>query len=264
MRTRTRKSWWNRIIFSWKKKKRKEGKQAPEPEPEPGGTRKLLWNKDCLQQEVWERQSAQELFGESKKRRRREASTGTHEKPGNHDGPWPLVWEKKHERRREISAGTWVGNRRTRKLWWNGTPILRKDKKEKKRTSAGTLAGTKKPWWNRSRILTLTHSHSLTHSFTPSLPHPLTPSIPHPLPSSLPHSLTPSLPSLTHRRSIQSFLDEIRRAWPPLRPRLFFLDWQSEYTYPIVSWIKCDWQCEYIYIYIYIYIYRMVSWVKFF
>ena len=99
----------------------------------------------------------------------------------------------------------------------------------------------------------LTHlTHSLTHSLTPSLP-PSLPSLTHSTPSlppSLTHSLT-SLTSLTHslihsltqacavqracllrgRRTTQSLLAELRRAWPPLGPRLP-LAWQAQYTEP--------------------------------
>ena len=117
-------------------------------------------------------------------------------------------------------------------------------------------------------LISLTHSlphshslppslpHSLTHSLTQdSLTHSLTPSLTHSslsLPPSLPHSLThsPHSPhSLTHshlthqagavqracllrgRRSTQSLLAELRRAWPPLGPRLP-LAWQAQYTEP--------------------------------
>ena len=108
----------------------------------------------------------------------------------------------------------------------------------------------------------LTHSliHSLTHS-PPSLTHSLTSphlTSPHSLTHlthlthltsphlTSPHSLT-HLTSLTHsltqagavqracllrgRRTTQSLLAELRRAWPPLGPRLP-LAWQAQYTEP--------------------------------
>ena len=102
----------------------------------------------------------------------------------------------------------------------------------------------------------LTHTHSLTPSLARSLPHSLTThysllTTHNPLPTTHYSLLTTHLTSLTHslthsltqagavqracllrgRRTTQSLLAELRRAWPPLGPRLPF--WQAQYTEPM-------------------------------
>ena len=115
-------------------KKREEGRQAPEPQPEPRGTSKSWWNRTPFL-----RKERREKKGDKHRNQRREKKGDKHrnrsrnqEEPANHDGTEPVSWGKKEERRRETSTGTPAGTRKTSKSWWNRTPFLRKERREKK------------------------------------------------------------------------------------------------------------------------------------
>ena len=123
-------------------KKREEGRQAPEPQPEPRGTSKSWWNRTPFL-----------------KKENREKKGGKHpnpsrnqEEPTNQDGTEPLSWGKKEERRRGASTKTqeepanlegtkavssqkWDPHSAQElfgESWWNRTPFLRKERREKK------------------------------------------------------------------------------------------------------------------------------------
>ena len=141
--------------FPEERKKREEGGQAPEPQ-EPGGTSKSWWNRTPFL-----RKERREKKGD-----KHPNPSWNQEDPANHDGTEPLSWGKKEERRRETSTRTPARTKknqqimmeqnpfpeerkkreegrqapepqlepgRSSKSWWNRTPFLRKERREKKR-----------------------------------------------------------------------------------------------------------------------------------
>ena len=124
---------------------KKEGRQAPEPQPEPGGTSKSWWNRTPFlrkeerrsktstgtlagtrrsQKSWWNRtpflrKERREKKGDKHRNQRRENKGDKHPNPS-----WNQEEPANHDPQPEPGG--------TSKSWWNRTPVLRKERREKK------------------------------------------------------------------------------------------------------------------------------------
>ena len=133
--------------FPEERKKREEGRQAPEPQPEPRGTSKSWWNRTPFL-----RKERKEKKGDKHRNPSR-----NQEEPANHDGTEPLSWGKKEKRRRETSTGTPAGTKRNQQIMMEQNPFPEERKKREEGRQAPEPQpeprGTSKSWWNRTPFL---------------------------------------------------------------------------------------------------------------
>ena len=123
-------------------KKREEGRQAPEPQPEPGGTSKSWWNRTPVL-----KKERREKKGDKHRNQRRENKGDKHRNPRNQrimmeQNPFPEERKKREEGRQAPEPKKREEGRQapepqpeprgTSKAWWNRTPFLRKERREKK------------------------------------------------------------------------------------------------------------------------------------
>ena len=112
--------------------KKREGRQAPEPQPEPGRTSKSWWNRTPF---LRKEERRRETSTGTKEERRRETSTGTpagtkrNQQIMMEQNPFPEERKKREEGRQAPEPQPEPG--RTSKSWWNRTPYLRKERREK-------------------------------------------------------------------------------------------------------------------------------------
>ena len=152
--------------FPEQRKEREEGRQAPEPQPEPGGTSKSWWNRTHFLRKERREKKGDKHGNPSRnqeepgnpwwnrtpflRKERREKKGDKHRNPSrNQEEPAQIMMEQTpfpvERKKRE----------RTSKSWWNKTPFLRKERREKKgdKHRNPTQNQESKSWWNRTPFL---------------------------------------------------------------------------------------------------------------